>query len=140
MRPPDSGRAGRGGARPLARLALSLVLLSAVAACSGSRSVPSPFDDRGGASQQLRVFVDNQNFNDLRLYALTTRGPQPLGQVGGRSTASFRLDWPQLDGIRFRMEFLASRSYETIQISAGPGDRIEILIGRDPSNTIVRRR
>ncbi len=122
------------------RRAVGLVvvaLIVAVGACS-KRTAPSPFD--GESIGELRVVVDNQNFNDLRIYAVTTRGPQSLGQVGGRSQSDFRLEWRQLDEIRFRLEFLAGGQHNTMRINVSPGDIIEISIPQNPNNTIVRRR
>lgn len=115
------------------------VLLIGAAACSG-RSASDPFSRTQAGPQELRVFVDNQNFNDLRIYALTTRGPQAMGQVGGRSTRNFRLPWRQLDELRFRLEFLAGRTYETNSVNASPGDRLDIFVSESPQNSILRRR
>ncbi|MFQ5536711.1 MAG: hypothetical protein ACE5GJ_04595 [Gemmatimonadota bacterium] len=125
------------GLRRALTLLLATGLLAGASGCAGT--FPNPFAGKSG-SNTLSIYVDNQNFNDVRVYALTTRGPQVLGQVGGRSNRNFRMEWKQLDEIRFRLEFLAGRSYETNRVNAAPGDRLDIYIGDNPNNALVRRR
>lgn len=122
--------------RPAVRT-LAFAALVALAGCAG-RHAPSPFDPQGATT--LRIDIDNQNFDQVRVYALTVRGPRALGQVGGRSSGTFTMEWRQLDEIRFRLEFLAAEQYETDRINASPGDRIEVYISENPNNTTIRRR
>lgn len=121
----------------LAGAALALLVLSA---CGVGGNAPNPFDQRGNQSGRIRIVVDNQNFNDVRVYAVTTGGRRTLGQVGGRSNATFQMDWRQLDEIRFRLEFLAGDNYETPRLNVSPGDAVDVYIPQNPNNTVVRRR
>ncbi|MEQ8330728.1 MAG: hypothetical protein RH859_09725 [Longimicrobiales bacterium] len=126
---------------PTARLrTLALAAALALSGCSVGGNSPSPFDQGGEAAGQIQITIDNQNFNDVRIFAVTTRGPQSLGQAGGRSTRVFRLEWRQLDEIRFRLEFLAGSEYTTQRINVSPGDAIDVYIPQNPQNTVVRRR
>lgn len=122
---------------PLAVRTSLLAALVVVAGCGG-RHVPSPFDPQGAST--LQITIDNQNFDQVRVYAVTVRGPRSLGQVGGRASGTFTIEWRQLDEIRFRLEFLAAEEYETDRINASPGDRIEVYISENPNNTTIRRR
>lgn len=124
--------------RSVPGLRLSVLAIVAGLAACGGRHAPSPFDPQGATT--LRINVDNQNFDQVRIYAITVRGPQSLGQVGGRSSGSFTMEWRQLDEIRFRLEFLAAEQYETPRINVSPGDRVEVYISENPNNTTVRRR
>ncbi len=117
----------------------TLLFVAWASGCGGS--FINPFAHRSGAAvKQLQLWVDNQNFNDLRIYAMTTRGPQALGQVGGRSTGKFTMEWRQLDELRFRFEFLAGRSYTSNTVNASPGDRLDLIIPTDPERAYLRRR
>ena len=74
----------------------------------------------------------------MTLPALTNRGPQPLGRIGGSSQRTFTLDWR--DEIRIRIEVLPGDEYETNPVNAAPGDRLELTIERNPRNTFLTRR
>ncbi len=128
------------GARPRFGLSVALVATLLASACVGGGG-PSPFE-RAGAQEptRIRVSVDNQNFNDVRVYSITIRGRRSLGQISGRSRATFDVDWGGPDDIRFGLEFLAGGSYETPRVTVSAGDRVEVYIPDNPSNTVVRRR
>ena len=121
------------------RVAL-LGLVALVAAC-GPRTSDSPFTGaRGGEVEEIRLTVENRNFNDLRVRTVSTRGPQPLGQVGGNTSRVFRIPWRALDEIRFEIEVLAGEKIVTNPINVSPGDRLELVVPDNPYNSILRRR
>ncbi len=117
-----------------------LAVVATVTACGGGRATANPFSRGRGAPTSIQIFVDNQNFSDMTLLAVTIRGRQPLGRIGGSTQRTFTMDWQGLDEIRIRMELLAGDDYETNTINAGPGDRLELTIQRDPRNAFLRRR
>ena len=117
-----------------------LALVVTVSACGGGRAGANPFSRGRGAPTAIQIFVDNQNFSDMTLLAVTTRGRQPLGRIGGVSQRSFTLNWQGLDGLRIRIEVLAGQDYETNIVNASPGDRLELTGPRDPRNSYLRRR
>ncbi len=129
------GRAAR-VLRPARGLALIAALT--VAACGGR--ISNPFSDSGRGSTELRIEVENQTFNDMRLYAQTLRGPQFLGQVGGKNSRTFTIPWPRLDEIRLRMDFLAGESVESNRVDAAPGDRLELIVPPNARGAYLRRR
>jgi len=102
--------------------------------------VSDPFSRSGGGPGQIQIIVENQNFNDMRLFSVTTRGRLLLGQVGGHTSKTFVIDWRGLDEIRLRMEFLAGDDYESNLVNASPGDRLTLTIPQEPRNSILRRR
>lgn len=106
----------------------------------GTTHVRDPFEGANPASEQLRVLIENRGFNDVRVYALTSRGTQSLGTVGGNTQREARIDWRQSDAISFRLEVLAGRTYNTHGLSASPGDRLVLLIPDNPANATVRPR
>ena len=119
-------------------VAVPMLLVTALSACGG-RSSSSFARGRGGPTS-IQIYVDNQNFSDMTLPALTIRGPQPLGRIGGSSHRTFTRDWRGLDEIRIRIEVLPGDEYETNPVNAAPGDRLELTIERNPRNTFLTRR
>lgn len=110
----------------------------ALAGCGGGRA-SNPFEGEAGASSdQLFIYIDNQGFNDIRVYALTPRGPQSLGLIPGTQHKNVRITWRQLDQLSFRLEVLAGPTYRTNGVTASPGEHLELLIPSDPSNAFVR--
>ena len=120
-------------------VAVLMVLVTTLTACGG-RASAGPFTRGRGGPTSIQIYVDNQNFSDMSLLAITIRGRQPLGRIGGSSQGTFTLDWSGLDEIRIRMEVLAGQDYETNPVNAAPGDRLELTIQRDPRNAFLRRR
>lgn len=100
----------------------------------------NPFDRSGNSADSISLFVDNQNFNDVRLYSVSTRGRESVGFVTGRSTENFTVTWRQSGDIRFQIEVLAGRSYQTNSVAASPGDRLQLYIRDNPNNTYLTRR
>ena len=124
----------------MTRFCLALALALLVQGCGGGgRDVASPFDRRQDATQ-IQLNVDNQSFNDVRLYVESVRGRQTVGTVSGNSRKTFRIDWGGLDELSVRMEFLASENYVSNIVNAAPGDRVELFIPDNPRNAILRRR
>ena len=125
---------------PRARFFYWLLWALAVVLVACSSDPPNPFTRTSPAASELRITVENQSFNDVRVYAETSRGPQPLGVVGGNSNRDFRMDWRQLDEIRFRLEELAGRTYYTNYLTVSPGDRLDMVIPDNLANSFIRRR
>jgi len=123
----------------LTRMVLAAVITLAAVGCGGSRDTASPFD-RSPSATEIQLNVDNQNYNDVRLYIETVAGRKTVGGVGGNSRRSFRIEWAGLDGISVRMQFLAGDDFVTNSVNASPGDRLELLITANPRHAVLRRR
>ncbi|MDH5589647.1 MAG: hypothetical protein OEZ65_10160 [Gemmatimonadota bacterium] len=100
----------------------------------------NPFSGSGSGPTEIRIYVENRNFNDVRIYALATGGPRPLGVVGGNTRGEFRMEWTRLDEIRMRMEFLAGRTFTSNAVNVSPGDRLELYVEEVESRSLLRRR
>ncbi|NJD18334.1 MAG: hypothetical protein FIA95_03500 [Gemmatimonadetes bacterium] len=135
--PSASRRPVHRGARPLPGVLLAAACLGA-AACGGTAR--NPFAAPGTAETQLLVQVENQGFNDLRLYAISSRGNQSLGSVQGNTIRRLSLEWRQMEQLSFRLEVLAGRSYTTHAVSVSPGDRVYLVIPNDPAQAYIRLR
>ena len=120
-------------------LAAALAAALGATACAGGTG-RNPFAAAGTEETQIVVQVENQGFNDLRLYAISHRGNQSLGSVQGNTIRRIPIEWRQPDQLSFRMEVLAGRSYTTHVVSANPGDRVYLTIPSDPGSAYVRVR
>lgn len=100
----------------------------------------NPFAPPGTDETAVTVWVENRGFNEFRLYALSSRGAQSLGVVGGNTQRTLQLAWRQLDQLSFRLEVLAGRSYTTHTVTVSPGDRVELVVPSNPAGAQVRVR
>jgi hypothetical protein len=123
-----------GTVRRLLPAALLLVVGSACATAARD-----PFGGADTATSQLRVYVENRGFTDVRVYARTSRGQELLGQLGAQAHLTVDLPWRDLDQIGFRIEVVAGRTYTTEALAVSAGQRVELIIPDDPRNAIVRR-
>lgn len=130
----------RGDGRRRAAWARPALLAAALAVAGCQPTVANPFAPPGTAETSLTVWVENRGFNEFRLYALSSRGAQSMGVVGGNTQRTLTLPWRQLDQLSFRLEILAGRSYTTHAVTASPGDRVEMVVPSNPAGTQLRVR
>mgnify|MGYP001218755709 CR=1 FL=1 len=119
-------------------LVLCLLLVLGASGCRGTAR--NPFAPPTAAETQISVFVDKQGFNDVRVYAVTSRGSRSVGSVGGNTQLRVTLEWRQMDQISFRIEVLAGRTYNPGAIAVSPGDRVDLTIPNNPGNAYLRVR
>ena len=122
-----------------ARLLVAAVVALVGGAC-GATSSRNPFVQANPAETRVTLFVENRGFNDVRVYAITPRGSESLGGVGGNTQRRIDIAWRQLDQLSFRIEVLAGRTYNTPAVSVSPGDRVHMTIPDDPSNVYIQVR
>lgn len=110
------------------RLLLVLSLLLVASACSiFRREQASPFDGSAG-ERQVRIDVDNQNFNDATLHAIRGGERHRLGIVVGKTEASFTLDWPMSAEMEIEIDYLASHKCVTPKMFVDPGDILALKL------------
>lgn len=123
-RPTDVGRRA-----VLATVAALLVIVATTSACSTrGRDTSGSRPERGTTV----VEVDNGNFADVTVYALSTGQYYRLGEVSGHGRATLRLP-RQLDTVRdLRLvaDPIGSRvSYFSDAVLFEPGDRLVLSVG-----------
>lgn len=94
---------------------------------------------RSVPQEPVSVHVENQNFNDATIYAITQGAPVRLGNVTGHSHADFVLPHGSRE-VSFHIHLLASSNYQTETLSVFPGDRLELVIAPDLGTTRLIRR
>jgi hypothetical protein len=131
------------GARAIWGIALA-VLAVVVGCASGQQPSPAPEPARGAVDlnssggrtggDKTTVVVDNQNLNEMTIYAYQGTQRMRLGRV--RATATTELNIPKsmvsgLVQIRFYAEPMVTggqRSYISEMIPVQPGDQVDFLI------------
>lgn len=79
----------------------------------------------------LTLHVENQNFYDATLYALSRGGDrQRIGVVGGNNQATFTFRWLR-DELRVVISLLAGGATATETILVSPGDSLNLIIQPD---------
>lgn len=116
-------------AAPL-RAVFALVALVGASACGAlGNSVPNPFDGGAQAGEdRLRIQVQNMNFNDVTVYAVSAGQRIRLGNVTGKTDESFQIDWNFANPIAFQVDVIGGRGCNTSAIAVDPGARVWVQI------------
>ncbi|HET9948628.1 MAG TPA: hypothetical protein VFQ22_06885 [Longimicrobiales bacterium] len=129
-------RRGSARARTASRLwALALALGAAACASGGSGGEGDPFS---GGTREIRIRVNNQNFYDASLTAISDTGRRRLGDVGGNQSATFTLPWSFVSGLRIEIDLLAGPTCVSDPIVVDPGDTVVLDIRPDLDRLICR--
>ena len=118
--------------RPVAllRAALVLVTLVGASACGSlGNSTPNPFDGAARSGEnRLRIQVQNMNFNDVTVYAVSAGQRIRLGSVTGKTDENFQIDWNFANPISFQVDVIGGRGCDTAAIPVDPGARVWVQI------------
>lgn len=117
-------------ASPPRRAALVLVSLLGATACGLSNNARNPFDGSLQQEQEdrLRIQVQNMNFNDVTVFAVSSGQRVRVGSVTGKTDQDFRLGWNFADPISFEIDVVGGRGCQTSPILVDPGARVWVQI------------
>jgi hypothetical protein len=116
--------------RVRARLALVAVasVMTGCASSGATETASDPFGGEGVRASSVRLIVQNLNFSDARLYAMTRGGRRSIGIVGGKATEEFTLDWTTPESLQIEINLLAGPRCYTRAMEVDPGDVLELQI------------
>ena len=122
--PRQEGRACRRGV-----VAAQLLLAAALWACSHN-APPAP--QPGTRAANLVVAVENQNVNDVDVFANINGVPQRLGTVTSQQTGNFEVNWDQL-GPAGHFSLIVSpigsdAVYRSGSLPLGPGSTVAVQV------------
>ena len=111
-------------------LALAVVLLAASGCSALGNPAPNPFDGSRAQEQEdrLRIQVQNNNFNDVTVYAISLGQRIRLGNVTGKTDQNFRLDWNFANPISFEIDVVGGRGCGTSPVPVEPGARVWVQV------------
>jgi len=114
------------------RTAAALMILPALWAFGACGGVSSALDDpyaAPGDRNEFRLFVQNDNFYDARIYTLAGGGVRrQLGYVGGKTDGVFTVPWTFSNDLRVQIDLLAGPTCTTEVIQVDPGDDLRLQI------------
>ena len=109
------------------RLLVLSAALVAVGCASRGRAIEP------GASRDVAITVENQNFKDAVVYAIWGVGPRDrLGMVTGNSTQTFTTPLRGSGELRIEVDFIAGDDVVTQGMGAFQGDHIQVTIPPTP--------
>ena len=126
--------------RPRGPVAAPAALLAALAAagCIGTRTASNPFEEGAAISRVITIEVENHNFNEATLRAVS-RTERRLGVVTGNGKGSFTIPWTTVDDLRIRIDLLAGDLYTTNRVTVGPGDSVHLMIQNPLRRSLLTR-
>jgi hypothetical protein len=106
----------------------AMIAVAGVGGCTGRKSA----DSEAGPQLQaeLTLEVENQNFNDARIYLVLYGERTRLGQVPGHSTRTFSFALPP-DDVRIEVSFIGGGGFVTEPMPVSPGDQLVLQIQPD---------
>ena len=111
----------------------------ALMACASGGNTPNPFEASEAGGGRIQIRVENTQFNDATLHALTEGARIRLGRVSGKSTETFRIDWPFVRDLRVEISLLASDTYTTPRLTVSPGEGIRLMIQQPLNRSFLVR-
>lgn len=114
---------------------LAVLLVLGLSACGGGRSQlnADPFGAASEGPQTVGIHVTNLNFQEARLWAVSTSGRQRIGTVGGKADAVYRIPWNFSQPLQIEIDLLAGPSCTTEPLQVDPGDELQLQIEVDLS-------
>jgi hypothetical protein len=112
------------------RATLVLTSILVASACGLSTNARNPFDGSLEQAQEdrLRVQIQNMNFNDVTVFAISSGQRVRVGSVTGKTDGNFRLNWNYADPISFQISVVGGRNCDTPPIAVDPGARVWVQI------------
>jgi len=113
---------------------VGIVVLASTACAAGSRTSRDPFaggsggSASGGESRQIRVEVQNSNFNEATIEARGVGVRRRLGRVPGTRSEVFTVDWTTPALLYFEIDLLAGGTCTTRGIEVAGGQAVRLVI------------
>ncbi len=106
----------------------ALVLIAACVTPGRLVEREQPFTREPVEEETIRIRVQNDNFMDARLHALSLSGRHLLGVVTGKQQAVLAIPWDFSGPLRIEIDLLAGPKCTTRPIDADPGDTFDLRI------------
>jgi hypothetical protein len=120
---------------PIRTRVTSLAFALLVAGCGGGQMISGggggPFAAAEDGPQTISIHVQNLNFNDATLWAISPGGRQRLGIVGGKNDAVYRISWNTPQTLQLEIDVLAGSRCTTEPLQVDPGDSLDLQIQID---------
>ncbi len=115
-------------ARSSLTVVAAMIAVAGFGGCAGRTGADSEAEPQLHA--EVTIEVENQNFNDARIYLLLYGKRTRLGQVPGHSTRTFSFALPP-DDVRIEVSFIGGGGFVTEAMPVTPGDELVLQIRPD---------
>jgi hypothetical protein len=105
-----------------------LFLLICLPTCSPTFNPSSSIDPNNQSSENIEIHVRNLNFADARLWTLQKGSRKKLGEVTGKTSKVFLVEWPIPDELQLEINFVGGGRCSTASLMTDPGDIIDFQI------------
>jgi hypothetical protein len=106
-----------------------LAILALVVGTGCSTVTRNPFSgSRSGDAEQIRIRIENQNFNDATVHVLRGGERIRLGVATGKADKDFRVRWNFTLPIEFEIHLVGGGGCRVRTMTVDPGDRIWVRI------------
>lgn len=119
--------------KSLTALAVALLATGCGGGSMATSSGGGPFAAASDGPRTISIHVQNLNFNDATLWAVSNSGRQRLGVVGGKGDAVYRIPWTFPQRLQIEIDLLAGSRCTTEPLQVDPGDSLELQIQLDLS-------
>jgi hypothetical protein len=109
------------------RAAALCTLLVTSLSCAHGRFEEYEADPDSEDARTYELAVQNQNFDDVTLYAVSDGRRMRLGAVNGNARRTFEFRW-LYQTLQIEIDVLAGRRYLTTQMLLQPGDALQLII------------
>lgn len=122
---------------PIAPALLVALLTAVVGGCSTTEDRGgSPFEGGGSTGgDQVEIRIDNRDFNDATVWAVTPGGDRRLGVVSGKGERTFSIDWRRAQTLQLRISIQSGPTCFTRRVTTDPGDSLDMVIDVDFVNS-----
>lgn len=111
----------------LAAFVLTGFVLAGCASLGPSRDAAGWEVGSRSGEGDITLRVENENFNDARLYARWNGERRRLGTVNGLSSGEFTIP-ARIGSLRLEVDFIGGRGFVSGAMSVGPGDNLYFRI------------
>lgn len=106
---------------------IALLLLTAAGCGSLGGTGVGVWDREATEADEFALMVENQSFNEARIYSRWNGDRRRLGSVGGNQTRTFSLPW-RASSFRVEVDFLAAGGFISDPVTVSPGDTVVFRI------------
>lgn len=118
---------------PMNRLLSFAVTLTLFGCGGGGAGTPNPFDPSSIAGSSpsedpIQIDVQNNNFNDVTIWAIRSGQRIRLGRVTGKTDQRFRIPWNPAIPIYFSIDVVGGRGCTSNSLPVEPNARVWLML------------
>lgn len=127
--------------RPFGILTLVLGVSLMAAGCASANPAPAwGTDERGRPDNQITVRVQNRQFSDVTLWAVSDGGRLRMGTVSSMGSEIVRVPWSGLRPLQVEINLLQGGTFVTSPVNVPEGEQVTLVVESVLQESAVYRR